>query len=587
MLNTKELNAQTVILNGAVYTVDKKNTICRALCIKDKKIIFVGEEEEAKKYINEDTKVIDLNGGIVFPGFIDSHMHPAIGAVPYLYEISLIGIYGKDNCLEIIRDFVLNNPDMEIHTGLGYATGDYDENGPRKEWLDEISPNKPMMITSSCGHAMWVNSKALEMANITKDTVSPDGGRVAKDKNTGEPSGALQGVSAIKLVEHMIPQYTKEQYKKAILWLQEWFNKEGLTTVYDAYLDLTTPNINDAYNELANEGLLTMRFRGGWHVYPGIGTEDEIENYIKKSVETAKNYKTPYFQVNSFKLCLDGVTENETAYFIEPYSHRDDDYRGVPTWEAERLKSLMTRLDKEKFQIHMHQIGDATAKEALDALEYAKAENGERDSRHVFAHVQFIREEDEDRMSKLKMSASMAPYWTCYDPVTMQETYYPYVGEERANNMWRIKSLIDKGINVGVNCDFYVTEPDMGSMLYSGITRAYCEKVKSAYYGEEYVRTIDPDIENGEYTCGVLSPANQRLTLEELIKMNTINGAYANFMEDEIGSIEVGKYADLVIYDENLLEIDLESLSEVKPRFTIFDGKIVYEKTQELLEEEM
>jgi len=576
--NTDQDKADIIITNAAVFTVDSENTIAEAISIKDGRIAFVGSSVEAQKYAGNQTRVIDMNGGTVIPGLIDSHMHPAMSACSYLYEISLHSTSGIDNYLKIIEDFIKEHPDLDIYSGSGYQRSVFGIEGPKKEMLDSIESNKPIILTSVDGHSIWTNSKALEMAGITKETPDPKGGVIQRVPEKGEPTGLLQE-SAMTLVDDLKPEYTKEQYKEAILWLQEWFNSVGLTTVFDAMVDLDNPNYYQAYQELAEEGKLTLRIRGGWYMYPEMGN-DQFDSYIAKGIELSKEFTTPYFQVNAFKFFADQVIEEETGYLSEPYSNRNDDWRGIKVWDDDVLAHLYTKIDKAGFQLHTHQIGDAAASYALDAIEKAVDTNGERDSRHTFAHVQMLSETDADRMAKLKMNAVIAPYWMNMDDYYW-ELYYPMLGKERVNNMYPAKSLIDKGINTAVHCDFFVTEPDPGWLFYSSMTRTVPQKILDQYYGDDaknITRTTDVNYQVKEGDNGPLPPASERLTLEETIQASTYNGAYANFMENEVGSIETGKAADLILFPDNIFDLDIEEVSTIMPEMTIFDGKVVYEK---------
>ena len=576
-MNKKNEYGDKVILNGAVYTVDANDTIASAVAIKDNKIIFVGSEADVKQYICDDTQIIDLKGGIVFPGFIDAHTHPVIGGTIEVFEIALSGITGKEDTLIAIRKFIEENPDLDCYSGLGFLRSDYDEIGPRKEWLDEISPNKPIILSSLDNHSIWLNSAGIKKAGIDKNTIPPEGAIIQKDPLTGEPSGLVQGIQAVKKYTDIVaPVYDKEYYKKAMLYIQEKFNKEGITATCDAEVYLNNPEIYAACEELANEGLLTMRYRNAWCIHPDFGTEKELNEYIDECIELSKKYTTPYFKMHSFKFFTDGIIEESNAALIEPYLNKEADYKGDSVWNMDTLKRLVKKVDSQNFQVHYHQIGDRAAKEMLDILEDVEKENGKRDSRHIAAHVQLISENDKDRMAKLGITALTAPYWAVVDSGCVYDFYIPYLGIDRVNTMFPIKSLMDKNINVAIHSDYYVTDPDMGYLFYSAITRTYPQTVFDNLYGDEYTRTPEELPLTDKYTISALPNMDERLTLKEVLKANTINGAYAHFMDKEVGSIEVSKYADLVIYDKNLFELAVEELPEIKPTMTIFDGKIVY-----------
>lgn len=577
--DSSDSSADTIITNANIYTVDKDRTVAEAVAVKNDEIIYVGDAEGAKEFEGNKTNVIDGKGGTVIPGMVDSHMHPATSAVMYYYEIALPeDVLSEAEYLKIIKEFVAENPDREVYSGSGFMRSLFDQVGPRKEKLDEISKDKPIMITSADGHSMWVNSKTMELAGITKDTKNPENGVIQKDPKTGEPAGLLQE-SAMDLVADLKPEYSAKEYKEALTWLQEWFNSVGITTIFDALVPTDNDEYSKSYQQMAENEELTLRVRGAWHMHPDMGTKEEMLNIVKKNVEKSKSFKTDFFKIHAFKFFADQVLEEETAYLSEPYSNRDDNWKGLKVWDNDIAEALFTEIDKNEFQIHTHQIGDAAATYILDVLEKVKEVNGERDSRHSFAHVQMLKEKDKDRIADLKMNAIIAPYWSVIDDYYW-DLYTPYLGKERVNNMYPAKSLIDRGINVPFHSDFFVTDPDPGWEFYSAQTRTLPERIFNAWYGDDsgITRTTDYDVKLKKDEAGPLPQKDERMSLEESIYSATYAGAYANFMEDEVGSIEVGKKADLVLYTDNLFELDIEGIADIVPALTLFNGKIVYDK---------
>jgi len=584
--------ADSVYTNGVVYTVDAESSWAEAVAIKDGRIIFVGDSEKADKYIGDDTNVTDLDGKLMLPAFVDSHMHPAMSAYSYLYEIALFDAYSVEEYVAIITEFAEMNPDLSALGGGGFNRAMFDVVGPRKEVLDAIDSSRPIVLTSVDGHSVWANSKAFEAAGITKDTPDPEGGVIKKDPVTGEPAGLLQE-SAMGLVGGLVAAPTKEQYKIALLWLQEWFNAMGLTTLHDAMVSFD-PNYYMAYEELAAEGELTIRYRGSWLLSPEMvggsygkmdhAPEMSVDEAIAKGIELSKTFDTPHWKVDSFKFFSDQVLEEETALLKEEYSHRDDDWYGIKVWDTEFLKEAFQKIDAEGYNIHIHQIGDAAADYSLSALEYAQEMNGKRDSRHTFAHVQMLDPEDADRMAALGMNAIIPPYWTVIDDY-FWDLYHPYLGDERAfDQQYPAASLMERGINTAIHSDFWVTEPDYGWVFYSAMTRTLPERVFNLWYGEDaadMVRTTDYDVELGYMDIGPLGPANERLTLEQVVKASTYNGAYAEYLEDELGSIEVGKLADLIVLDRNVFEIDVEDIANLEVLMTLFEGNVVFDAMAE------
>lgn len=566
-----------IITNASVYTGEGETA--EAVVVKDGVIEYVGDAEGAAEYDDGDIETIDANGGSVLPGMVDGHMHPAMSAVQYYFEIGLQEVFSVEDYVATVKAFVEEHPDNEVYAGSGFMRSMFDSVGPTKEMLDEVCPDKPVILQAADGHSYWVNSKALELAGITKDTEDPANGIIVKDKETGEPTGYLKE-SAMNLVEDIKPEYTVEQYKEAIAWLQEYFNSLGVTTIYDGMIPITEENYWTAYEEMAEAGELTVKVRGAWHLAPEMGTEEELLALVDQAMEQSEGFTTDYFQVIGFKFFADQVLEEETAYLDEPYTSGNN---GMKTWDDDLMETLFTKIDAAGFQIHVHEIGDAAVTYTLDALEKAKATNG-TNNRDTFVHCQFIKDEDMKRMADLNVSAMIAPYWAVMDDYYW-DLYVPSIGKERADNQYPEESLVKAGVNVGVHSDFSVTEPDWGWLLYSAVTRTLPQKIYDLWYeGMDLTRTTEPSSDYEYYTIGVLSPADERMTLDQIIKAATYGGAYSMNMEDEIGTIEVGKKADLIIMDMDITTSDIEDVSNVQIKKTFSDGRLVFDadaKTEE------
>lgn len=574
----KTQHKNLVLKNASIYTMDQSRTRAQALAIRDGRIVYVGSDEGVCGWIDEQTRVLDLQKRLVLPGFMDAHMHPTIGAPSYMYNIVLNGVVGLDRVLATIRDFVAKHPDEETYEGYGFIRTDYDEVGPRKEWLDEIVPDRPVVIQSDSGHSMWVNSKALEMVGITRDTVAPVGAEISKDPVTGEPAGLIIGLDYMKIFDRIRPKLTVEKMKRAYTWLfDEWFLKEGLTAVFDAEISLENLTFFTAYRELAESGQLKCRVRGAWMITEH--TYEDLEENLKKAKRLSETLHTPYFQINAVKVFADGILEERNAYMLEPYADSTDGWRGEPVWTPGQMKKIFQMADKYGFQIHVHQIGDAAAEEVLDCLEYVQHVNGKRDSRHTIAHLECVRDEDIARMGKLGVEAVVSPEWSAVDQVYVDH-YRTAIGN-RVESIYKLRTYLNCGVHISSHCDFNVSDPEIDLRIYNGVTRTIPEKTFLDYYeGQGFTRTTDPNFTDDGKTMGPFHP-EEALTIEEVVNSCTAAPAYANFMEQTNGTIEPGKCADLVVYNKNFMEYstpeELESLCGLKPAMTIFDGEIVYQ----------
>ncbi|MCP5096074.1 MAG: amidohydrolase, partial [Chloroflexi bacterium] len=443
-----------------------------------------------------------------------------------------------------ITEFVESHADADLYRGSGWDNALFPNLGPTKEMLDVIVPNRPVSLISYDVHSAWVNSVTLERAQINKNTPDPEGGVIERDPETGEPNGTLRE-TAVKLINSVIPDYSLEERKNALLAYQKMANRAGITLSHDAMLESQSIA---AYKALEAEGLLKMRFYGSIWMQPELEIEQQIETVLK---ERAKN-KHPYFQTNAAKIFVDGVIEGGTGYLHEPYVHKPG-FRGDPLWKPELLNETAVALDKENIQIHVHVIGDAATHITLNALECVQEMNGKRDSRHLVTHLQLVSPEDIPRFRHLGVIGVPQPFWFKVD------NYYwslalPYLGKERADRQYPMRSFIDAGIVMASSSDFPVTipfDPLIGIQL--GITRSEIGK------------------KNGDVLC-----SDEQVTLEDMIVSFTYNGAYANFLESETGSLEIGKKADIVVLDQNLFEIPAAEIAQTKVLMTLVDGKEVF-----------
>ncbi|MEJ8545111.1 amidohydrolase [Brevibacillus borstelensis] len=537
--------ADMILQNGAVYTVDRNRNWAEAVAVKGDTIVYVGSSEGAKAYAGTQTKVVDLKGKMVLPGFIDSHTH-ASKTTGMIYTVDLFDLGSIEEYVKAVKEFVKKYPKETAIQGRGWTNSAATGIGPRKEALDEVSRDIPIALTSDDGHSLWVNSKALEVAGITKRTPNPDGGLIERDPSTGEASGTLRE-KAMDLVLKKIPGLSVEQYMNGILEYQKLAAERGVTTARDPDM-LRYPNVLEAYKQLSEEDKLTVRFRNAITADPAKGPE-QVKEFIKLREEN----KGPHFQINAVKIFMDGVVEGATGYLEEPYKHKHTN--GQLIWDPKVYNETAAAADKAGFQLHVHSIGDAATRITLDGFEYAEKKNGKRDARPSIVHLQLFDSKDLERFKRLGVIGIPQPYWFLKEPGFFEEIEVPYLGRERAEQEYPMKSMINAGIVMASGSDYIVTQefhPLHG--IQQGITR----------------------IEEGKTDPKDIANPDERATLADMIASFTIDGAYANFVEDITGSIEVGKKADLVVLDKNLFTIPATEIKKTNILWTLFEGKEVY-----------
>jgi hypothetical protein len=534
--------ADFVLKNGVIYTMSGAGVRAEALAVKNGRFLFVGTNKAVKRFMGKETRFMDLGGKLVLPGFIDSHCHPS-AAIEQFGGVPLFGMSSVADYQKAIVDFINTHPGATVIRGAGWSNTLFGPAGPDKVILDEVVRDLPAALSSEDGHSTWVNSRALDLAGVTKATQNPPGGVIERDPKTGEPNGTLRE-SAADLVSKVIPDYTVEELTRGLEEYQTMALAFGITTAHDASLSVGGNDLK-AYKALETAAKLRMRFRASLNTDPEKGPEQVREQAAERDRNTG-----PLFQTRAAKIYIDGVIEGGTAYLKEPYAHKPG-FRGEPLWAPEALNSICAGLDKAGFQLHFHAIGDAAVAEALDGIAYAARVNGGRDSRAMLTHLQLVSPEDVLRFKALGAVAATQPFWF------MKDDYYsniqvPYLGLKRADEEYPMENFFKAGVTVTSSSDYPVTIAcDPLQAIQTGMTRSR-------------PGLTDPG--------AVLWPG-ERASLEQMIASFTVNGAYANFLENTTGTIEPGKSADLVVLDKNLFELPADKIGTAKVILTLFEGR--------------
>lgn len=556
--SASEARADLVFKNGHVQTLVSEDDVAQAVAIQGSNIVYVGDDAGAEAFIDDNTRVIDLKGQFLCPGFMDGHLH---GPQPYyeqMFQISIPdGTMDNDEYLRIIREFVEAHPDDEVYYGgpfmqNAYLQEDGSNPGPQKEDLDAICADKPIMIRDVSHHAYWVNSKALEIAGITADTPDPDGGVIARNA-AGEPSGLLTDAAKSMLAAQIPVPYSVENMADAYEAFQNYCHELGITGLTNINLSGVEPIHAEALHAMDERGDLHLRQRFLVWGQPGMGYDG-----IKEKLDAMAAYNSDMFQAGTVKVVYDGVTEGATAVMLEPYlpaAGRGDNWCATSDWSTEELNQVVADLDKNGYQVHIHAIGDGAVRTSLDAYELAEGQNGKRDARHTMVHVCAIHEDDIKRVADMGIVCDLQFLWMYDDPLCKLET--AFIGRERAHAMYPAKNMLEAGCIISGGSDGAVTAYDPLLELEVGITR------NSPFPEEE-----DTDMHRW---------AEQGLTAYQMLEIYTKNVAYENFMEDVVGTVEVGKKADLVVIDQNILEIDPKQISDSVVVYTVSNGDIVYE----------
>ena len=546
---TSSLQADLILKNAEIYTMDPARNWAEAAVVKAGRIVFVGSNTEAMRYRGPNTQVKDLAGKMVLPSFQDVHIHPVSGGVAYS-GCPMFDLITVEEVFEKLSECAKGNPEAPFIKGQGWNWGMFtNTEGPNRHQLDLVEAQRPVILGDSDGHTLWLNSAALSLANVSADSVDPDGGEIGRESGANEPNGLLLEGPAMDMINSALPPVTPAEREAGLQYAQEYLHSLGITAIQDAYVRLSGNDADvslETYRLMQESGKLDLRVVAALYWEPGMGM-----GQIEKMKTARQTYSKGRLQATTVKLWADGILETYTAKLLQPYSDKPESDGLLMVSQKEMLQAVPA-LDAEGFQIHIHAIGDGTVRYALDALEQAKLANGVRDSRHLTAHTQLVDPADITRFEELGVIAGFSPYWAYADDY-IRDINGPQLGPARMNTMYPLKTLIDTGARLAFGSDWYVDTADPLMGIETAVTRQ------------------EPD---GELTPVFLP--GQRITVDQAIAGYTINAAFANFLDEDTGSVEVGKFADLVIIDRNLLKIPAQDISEAKVTATILEGKVVY-----------
>ena len=532
--------ADLVLRRGQVYTLDAPRRWAESIAIRDGRIVSVGSDVEVASHVGAGTQIIELAGRMVLPGFHDSHVHPLAGGVE-LGQCSLSGLATPAAVFAKIGTCAAALPAAAWVVGGGFELTMFPGGNPRREDLDRVVSDRPAVFSSTDGHSSWVNSRALAIAGVTRDTPDPPGGRIERDE-TGAPSGTLRE-SAAALVGAHVPPVTPAERRAGLRRGLEMAARFGVTSFIEASADAAELG---TYEEAAREGWLSARVTVSQRLDAAAG-----EGAVPALAVRARRAAGPRLRADSAKLFIDGVIEGGTAALDEPYVGRGED-RGELLLEPAVLARVAVALARERLQLHAHAIGDRAIRVTLDAIEAARAATGWTDARPHLAHIQLLPPAQVTRVRGLGAAANVQALWAYEDPFITDLTV-PRLGADRSRWLYPIGSLLAGGAVVVGGSDWSVTSMNPLEAIEVGMTR----RAPGSGPGPAWI-------------------PEERATLSAMLAAYTINGAWLQRAEAERGSIEVGKLADLVVLDRNLFDVPPHEISRVKVVKTLLEGKDLF-----------
>ena len=500
-------------------------------------------------------EIVDLNGGTLLPGFIDAHAHPVF-AGNQLRHCDLREAATAEGYLDIIRAYATSHADEEWITGGGWAMDAFPGGVPTKDALDAVVPDRPIFLPNRDGHGAWVNSRALELAGIDRNTPDPQDGRIERDAD-GNPAGMLQE-GAAALVGRLLPDITPDEWYAALLTAQQHLLALGITGWQDAilgdYQDGADPL--PAYLRAAENGDLLVTVVGAlwWDRSRGLEQLDTLLH--RRELPLTDRFKT-----TSVKMMLDGVAENHTAAMLEPYLDHDGcatEVTGLDFIDPERLPEYVTSLDREGFQVHFHALGDRAVRNALDAVEAARRANPSSIKRHHLAHLQVVHPDDVPRFKQLDATANIQSLWATHEP-QMDELTIPYLGTRRTGWQYPFRALRNTGAAMCAGSDWPVSSPNPFLALHVAVNRTL---PKSA----------------GGYGDDAFLP-EQAIDLTSALANYTSGSARVNGLDDRAGAVKPGYDADLAVVDADLAHVDPADICSTQMRQTWVRGQLAHERS--------
>ncbi|GAA1162540.1 hypothetical protein F4556_000499 [Kitasatospora gansuensis] len=552
--------ADTVFVGGRVFTATGPAPIEAAVAVAGGRIVAVADEASVRLLVDRDTEVVDLAGGLLVPGFQDAHVHPAVAGVQML-RCDLSAERSVDGYLAAVAAYAEAHPEAPWICGGGWSMDVFPGGVPTRAMLDAVVPDRPVLLTNRDGHGAWVNSAALRLAGVGRDTPDPADGRIERAAD-GSPAGTLQE-GAMDLVAAHVPVATAEEAHAGLLVAQEHLFSLGVTSWQDAMIGAFpgNPDNYQVYLRAAADGSLRARVVGAlwWDRERGLEQLPELE-------ERRRGGQVGRFAATTVKIMQDGIAENFTASMLEPYL----DGCGCPTQNTgltfvgpEVLTEAVRALDAAGFQVHFHALGDRAVRQALDALAAAREANGANDNRHHLAHLQVIHPDDLARFAELGAGANIQALWAAHEP-QMDELTIPFLGSERAAWQYPFGDLHRAGARLVAGSDWSVSSPNPLWGIHVAVNRAVPVDAPNAPNAAEDHKPREPFY------------PEQALTLAQALTAYTAGSAWANHLDDVTGTVEVGKYADLVVLDRDPFEHPAEEIARTRVLRTYLDGRAVF-----------
>ena len=531
----------STLINGRIFTGNPLNPWVDSLSVTEGVITSLGEEPRVGD------RIIDAKGRLVLASFGDGHAHPMFGGYEFLGPV-LKGKTTLSDLLASVKEFADANPELPWIVGGSYESWMVQGGNFDARWLDDVVPDRPVVLRATDYHTVWCNTAALNAAGITTETPDPELGWIVR-RPDGSPMGTLREWDAVDLVLEKAPERSLDEKVHALELASAEFARTGITWVQDAWVD---PGMVEAYIASAQQGKLSIRYNLGLRAEPRRWRE-QLEWFEAARASVAG---IDHLTCNTIKFFADGVIEGHTASVREGYTD-DPHNHGMPCWDWDELAACVTAIDALGFQPHIHAIGDEGLNESLNAIEAAQKTNGSAtNARPVITHVQMLDPRDIPRFAALKVIANFEPLWACNDSLQSEMTA-PHIGHEREMWQYPMKSILESGAPISMGSDWPVTDQNPLACMEVAITR----------------------LESGNPDSIVWNPA-ERLTVLEAVAGYTSGCAFQAGGEAVWGTLEIGKAADFVMVSENIFDIEPTQIHTVFVDATWCDGHQIFSRNE-------
>lgn len=538
------MTADMIIKGNAIFDSVSDKPFAGFVAVKGNRIAAVGKEMDSiSQYAGDDTKIIDAGDRLVMPGFHDSHTYLILAGMYKTYP-NLGSARSEEEAAAMLKEYYDSQPGDGWVYGFNWYHVFWDKKElPRKETLDRYFPDRPVFLINAEAHGAWVNSLALEIAGVTADTPDPFGGEIARDEN-GEPTGFLYE-SAIEYVAAHALIFTEEQEKTFLRKYMADAAELGITGVVDVqpYFGKDLGSL-DVYTGMESDGELTVRITAAANL---LGDLDE-------ALENSKKYCTEKVRAHMLKQFVDGVITTHTALLLEDYTDAPGN-RGTQLSELEKIDAAVQEGHKRGLWIKIHAIGDRAIRFTIDSYEKAIKTYGANGCRHAIEHVEMVTDSDIERFGHLGLIPSVQPEHIGLMPTWEGEEYRVNIGEERAGRTWPFRSLLESAGVLAIGSDCPVVDNNPFYAIHRGVTRLH-----------------DDGLPEGGWN------PTQKLTVADILRGYTLGSAYGIGREDELGTLEEGKFADIAVIDRNLFETEPKDIRGAHVDMTIMDGKVIFER---------